>query len=130
MTDSVPGWHFVVQEVSAGHHVAEGRDAEGRSVSVSGGDDALEKAVEHARSVCLLHEFDMVEVVEFDGVVHSSIGVGGSGQAPRVGDIATVVDMPGHLADRLTVECVDSRGRTRWLAGFERRQLRFISRPA
>jgi len=51
VSDRLPGWFFRVNEESPGHYVAEGTDLWGRTVSVSSGEDALERAVEAAREV-------------------------------------------------------------------------------
>lgn len=51
LADRLPGWFFRVEESSPGHFVAEGTDLWGRVVSISGGDDALARAVEAARGI-------------------------------------------------------------------------------
>lgn len=51
LADELPGWFFRVEEQSSGHYVAEGTDPWGRIVSVSGGDDALVRAVQAAREI-------------------------------------------------------------------------------
>ena len=49
----VPGWYFRIEEVSAGHYLAECSDRWDRKVSLHGGDpDALlSQCVESARSL-------------------------------------------------------------------------------
>jgi hypothetical protein len=47
----LPGWFFRLEEQSAGHYVAEGTDLWGRLVSVSGGEEALTRAVEAAQDI-------------------------------------------------------------------------------
>jgi hypothetical protein len=51
LSDRLPGWFFRVSEESPGHYVAEGTDLSGRTVSISSGEDALERAVDAARDV-------------------------------------------------------------------------------
>jgi hypothetical protein len=47
VADELPGWTFTVSEISAGVYRVEGRDLDGRSVSLTGNDP--EELLEDAR---------------------------------------------------------------------------------
>ena len=51
LADLLPGWFFRFDEESPGHYLAEGTDLWGRLVSVSGGEDAIDRAVAAAQEV-------------------------------------------------------------------------------
>jgi hypothetical protein len=54
--EALPGWSFAVEEITPGSYRVQGRDIEGRNVSITGGDpeklldDARAWAVENADS--------------------------------------------------------------------------------
>ena len=77
----------------------------------------------------VLHAFDAVRVLSVEGVVPWS-DFSDDTRPPRIGDVATVVDIlhtPGH-PDGFECECVDEHGRTLWLATFHAEALELIAK--
>ena len=73
--------------------------------------------------------FDGVRVLSAEGVVPWN-GFGDDDRPPRIGDVATVVEVlhaPGH-PDGFECECVDAQGRTLWLATFHAEALEPIAK--
>lgn len=75
-----------------------------------------------------LREFDGVRVLSVEGVQWSRLA--DDGHPPRIGDVATVVEVlhaPGH-PDGFECECVDEHGRTLWVETFHRDALELIAK--
>jgi hypothetical protein len=77
-------------------------------------------------------EFDTVRVVALHGTPESHLAVTGAERPPRVGDLATVVDLitraPG-AETRYIAEVGHPDGRMVWLAEFSADEVEFVSRP-
>ena len=78
-------------------------------------------------------EFDTVRVVALHGTPESHLGVLDAERPPRIGDLATVVDLiagPPGAGTRYIAEVGYPDGRMVWLAEFSADELEFVSRPA
>ena len=75
-----------------------------------------------------LGTFDGVRVLSVEGMQWSRFPE--DGRPPRIGDVATVVDVlhvPGH-PDGFECECVDEHGRTLWVETFHGESLEPIAK--
>lgn len=64
-----------------------------------------------------IEELDTVRIVQLLRPHRQYDGTEGAQRPPRVGDTGAVVHING-VAESYTVECVDSKGYTVWLADF------------
>jgi hypothetical protein len=77
-------------------------------------------------------EFDTVRVVALHGTPESHLAISDAERPPRVGDLATVVDLipgPAGAGTRYIAEVGHPDGRMVWLAEFGADELEFVARP-
>lgn len=77
-------------------------------------------------------EFDTVRVVALHGTPESHLATVDAERPPRVGDLATVVDLvagPPGAGARYVAETCHPDGRIVWLAEFSSDEVEFVARP-
>ena len=75
-----------------------------------------------------IREYDAVRVVKLLSATRQFKGTDGVVRSPRIGDVATVCHeySPHDPTAAVTVEKVNARGDTIWLADFEREELELV----
>jgi Domain of unknown function (DUF4926) len=71
------------------------------------------------------HELDVVRLCRLLAATRHVTGTEGVVRQPRVGDVGAIVHVLAENA--FIVECVDSDGRTTWLADFVAEELEIVS---
>lgn len=69
----------------------------------------------------ILRQYDVIEITRIIKKRKSSLGDG----EPRVGDVATVVEVYREPSLGFDLECCDEHGLTKWLAIFEPEDFEF-----